>query len=304
MKLINPSVELIQETNPYKQIERIGRTCYKSEDKITDTSCYAFVRSLVASKHFAMLEHARATFRISNAARWEYELRNIPGLYVYYKLPANAHPMYVNVSLSHIYNPKWGQCAELFAVFKHLLETYIPENGGDGNFSRRSCTLNDEIEYIPPLLSLPYPDMYQMFTFHSIKFICDRGVSHELVRHRCAVAQESTRYCNYTKDKFGKEITYVYPSGYDDWMPTAKRLFVKTLRDSEATYKEMIELNMTPQQARAVLPNALKTECILTMNEEQWKHFFDLRSRGTTGAPHPDMKIVADMAQQLLRVRL
>ena len=122
-----------------------------------------------------------------------------------------------------------------------------------------------------------------------------------MVRHRCAVAQESTRYCNYTKDNFGGgDISFGPPANYEDWDIGTKVTIEHHLQNSESLYNHMIEKEYAPQQARAILPNALKTEVILTMNLDQWKHFFDLRYKGTTGAPHPDMKVVAEKAYELL----
>ena len=116
------------------------------------------------------------------------------------------------------------------------------------------------------------------FKYRTIKFTCDRGVSHELVRHRCAVAQSSTRYCNYSKDKFGSEITFVEPSDYEFWSDEDKQHFEKFLKCCEDEYMYMVkERAFTPQQARAVLPNALKTELVMTGFVSQWKHFFELR---------------------------
>ena len=135
------------------------------------------------------------------------------------------------------------------------------------------------------------------FSFH---FICDRGVTHEIVRHRPAsYAQESTRYCNYTKDKFGGEITFIKPAHWDELPAHIKLRYTHVFDICEDEYSRLISYGQTPQQARAVLPNALKTEIIMTTNAGEYEHFFDLRSRAVTGAPHPDMKVVADMALAL-----
>lgn len=128
----------------------------------------------------------------------------------------------------------------------------------------------------------------------TVKFICDRGVSHEIVRHRLAAyCQESTRYCNYSKDGFGNEITVIepcylnkeeYPIMYDKW--------VSACLDSETYYFELLSLGATPQEARAVLPNSLKTEVVMTANIREWRHFFKLRC---SKAAHPQMREVAIM---------
>lgn len=124
----------------------------------------------------------------------------------------------------------------------------------------------------------------------TVKFICDRGVSHELVRHRLAsYCQESTRYCNYSKDGFGREITVIKPiflvegtPGWDIWRDAC--------RCAEDAYFDMLTFGCTPQEARSVLPNSLKTEVVMTANLREWRHFFKLR---TAPAAHPQMRELA-----------
>lgn len=132
----------------------------------------------------------------------------------------------------------------------------------------------------------------------TLKFICDRGVSHEIVRHRLAsYCQESTRYCNYVKDDFGSEITVIKPlflvektPGYEIWQATCKV--------AEGSYFAMLEFGCSPQEARAVLPNSLKTEVVMTANLREWRHFFRLRC---SKAAHPQMREVATQALTLMQ---
>lgn len=288
MKMIDPSVTLIKESNPFKKIERVGRTCYKSEDKITEDSAKKFYEGLVKRHHTAMVEHTTFVFSV------------------------DAETYY------HLYG------------YKFLNYTY---NGSEDRFliSGNLRALNESGEYVllkalhdldPDLVYAPHPVYFEegydimvvdineiknlsveefmahaYFTFH---FICDRGVTHEIVRHRVAsYAQESTRYCNYTKDKFGGELSFVKSADWDDMSDEIKLNYIRVFEISENTYSKLISSGETPQQARAVLPNALKTELIMTANAKEFEHFFNLRSRGTTGAPHPDMKVVADKALAL-----
>ena len=126
--------------------------------------------------------------------------------------------------------------------------------------------------------------------FVTVRVICDRGVSHEIVRHRLAAyTQESTRYCNYTKGKFGRELTVIEPCFWtqDD---EKYQVWKRTIEQIEAGYNKLIELGATPQEARTVLPNSLKTEIVMTMNLREWRHFFTLR---TSKAAHPQMREVA-----------
>lgn len=301
MVLIHSDANLILEPNPYKKIELVGRTCYKSEDKITDDSCYKFVAGLVKRQHFAMLEHARFTFAITNITPfWRY-LVNLPGVAFldYIKLyDSSTHYVdaaLINVSMSHIYNPKWVDLENLFSTCRKIVETRYKE-GDTSNPWMKTPIFAAEVKLIEEKVE------YDNFNFLTIKFTCDRGVSHELVRHRCSVAQESTRYCNYAKDQFGNQVTFIEPANYSDWDDASKKIYEDCLKICEASYLDLINIGeKTPQQARAVLPNSTKTDCILTMSIEQWNHFFALRSYGTTGAPHPDMKVVADIALQKAR---
>lgn len=123
----------------------------------------------------------------------------------------------------------------------------------------------------------------------TVKFVCDRGVSHELVRHRVAsFAQESTRYCNYAKDDFGGEITFILPFFLNYGTPGFK-VWKEQMKSAEKAYFDMLDIGHTPQEARSVLPNSLKTEVNMTCNLREWRWFFKLRAAGVTGVPHPQM---------------
>ena len=124
----------------------------------------------------------------------------------------------------------------------------------------------------------------------SVRFICDRGVSHEIVRHRLAsYTQESTRYCNYTKGKFGSEITVIEPCFWsqDD---EKYKVWKQAIEQIESAYNKLVELGATTQEARSILPNSLKTEIVVTMNLREWRHFFTMR---TSAAAHPQMREVS-----------
>ena len=186
MKIINASTEILTPItgNELQRIEYAGRTCYKSEDKITDDSAKKFVENLIKRGHEAMLEHSSL----------------------------------------------------------------------------------------------------------SVKFICDRGVSHELVRHRLAsFAQESTRYCNYSQDKFGKELTFIKPKFFEEGTDSYK-YWENAMADAENYYFSMLDFGCTPQEARSVLPNSIKTEIVMTANYREWRHFFWLRAARKTGPAHPQME--------------
>lgn len=135
----------------------------------------------------------------------------------------------------------------------------------------------------------------------SVRIICDRGVSHEIVRHRIAsYSQESTRYCNYSKEKFGKELTLIKPVFWNE-ESEEYQLWFKTMKIIEETYNKFMEMGIEPQQARSILPNSLKTEIIVTMNLREWKHFFILR---TAPNAHPQMREVACPILQEFKKRI
>jgi len=191
MKVIKPSFFIetsINGSEVLKHIERVGRTCYKSEDKISNQSAEIFVKNIIKNGHEAVIEHYSITIRV----------------------------------------------------------------------------------------------------------ICDRGVTHEIVRHRLAsYSQESTRYCNYSKDKFTNQITFIEPYFWDINTEDGKgkyQIWKDVMEFSEKKYLELIEAGASPQEARSVLPNSLKTELVMTMNLREWRHFFKLRT-GT--AAHPQVREIA-----------
>ena len=260
MKLINSKVEILEPTgytidDIYKQIEIAGRTCYKSEDKITPTSAKEFVDRMIKSGHGAMLEHGTVYLDVPNSA----------GNY-------NLVPFFASNPYSKV-------------VIKPLddrVHNYITTNF-------RVIVENFAEEYIPDVLQY----ICEPTEFHekriSVRWTCDRGVSHEFVRHRVfSFAQESTRYCNYNKDKFGHEITYIQPCW--EMQKDEEELFLLQLEQAQNAYNALISSGWRPQQARAILPNALKTELVMTGFESDWKHFFELRC---DAAAHPDARKLA-----------
>lgn len=141
----------------------------------------------------------------------------------------------------------------------------------------------------------------------SVRMVCDRGVTHELVRHRIAsYSQESTRYCNYSGDKFGGEIKVIdLATGFKYDLNNPKDLakyeeWMAAMEDAERHYMRMLELGATPQEARSVLPTSTKTEIVVTMNVREWRHFLEMRWVGVSGTPHPQMQEIAEKVYDLL----
>lgn len=308
MRLINPSVELyLQEDYTlegiYKQIERCARVSYKSEDKITENSSKEFVDRLIKSKHLSPLEHGTVYLHI-----------------IVYPTDTEYYEDIVNFYYGNPYSVVAPNTINGAFMREYYITTnyrVIIENH-----------LEDDLQY------LCTPAEYHERRI-SLKFITDIGVTRECNRHRAfSVTEMSTRYCNYSKDKFGNEITYIIPSWLDipegeaywlygrgyrigvsnkDLFGTSVNLhnfedaiqfdrWLSSLDDAERRYLDLIEEGRwTPQQAREVLPLATKTEVVYTGFSSDWKHFFDLRLRGTTGAPHPNCKQVAQMAWDKLK---
>ena len=135
----------------------------------------------------------------------------------------------------------------------------------------------------------------------TVKVVCDRGVTHEIVRHRLAsYSQESTRYCNYANDKFGAELTFIKPIFWDeDSVPFHE--WVAMMEDIEEIYLRLIAYGVKPEEARSILPNSLKTEIVITMNLREWRHFFKMR---LSKRAHPQMREVANLIWETLKERV
>lgn len=276
MKLINPDVTILPQSKGlegvYKQIEIAGRTCYKSEDKITEDSCEEFVRRMINNGHTAMLEHGTVYLECPPAVYNKYTKNKYSSCTVY---STGQQPIqFINKSIGYIAK------SQIYYVTTNL--RVLVEN-----------EWLDDLKYV----CAPTSHHEKRIT---VRFTCDRGVSHELVRHRVfSFAQESSRYCNYSKGKFGGEITYITPSWWDNANDSVKSLFLDSLSTAEDCYLEMLDNGCKAQEARQVLPNALKTEVVMTGFESDWKHFFDLRCAPSA---HPDMQVLAKKLQSLMKI--
>lgn len=304
MKLIKPSFKIWNQPagleGVYKQIEKVGRVCYKSEDKMTEDSAKPFVERMTKSGHGAMLEHGTVYLKVTNKGLSldNYDKNQVENKYIsnpYSKVIFGKYPKY------NSYEEKLEATQEVYITTNYRV---LVENGW-----------LDDLQYI-----------CEPTEFHekrvTVKFICDRGVSHEFVRHRVmSFAQESTRYCNYSKDKFGNELTFIIPNWLDIpegnyeipafWDKETCKLMSKYAGDentyasiqtflsgiglSEQQYLSLIEDGWKPQQARAILPNALKTELVVTGFVSDWKHFLFLR---TPMNAHPQARELAIPLQE------
>jgi len=163
--------------------------------------------------------------------------------------------------------------------------------------SEENITKTSHVKLIQKLIEMGHHAMLEHASA-SIKFICDRGVTHELVRHRlCSYAQESTRYCNYGKDKFGAEISIIKPPGLNGEHQYA--CWVEACKCAEKNYLHLLASGCPPQIARSVLPTCLKTEIVCTANLREWRHIFSLR---LSAKAHPQIKEIMQIALDLLKV--
>ena len=251
MKLIKPSFEILEQAPGIqgikKQIERAGRTCYKSEDKITDTSYEEFVNRMVNSGHGAMLEHGT----------------------VYLYLPVDDNN------------------------FSELVEKYTKNKYTRVN-QKQFITTNYRVlvenGWLDDLQYQCEPTEYHEKRV-TVKFILPISISREFIRHRTAsFAEQSTRYCNYSKSKFGEELTFITPYWYDNVDSYTKNEFDRGLQYAEGYYMFMVDKGMKSQEAREILPLCTKTELVMTAFISDWEHFFKLRCHSTA---HPDARALA-----------
>lgn len=207
-------------------------------------------------------------------------------------------------------------------VFNNMLEA-IELAGRTCYKSEPTGSYRNTKKFVEKIIKNGHESVLEHQSF-SVRFICDRGVSHEIVRHRIAsYSQESTRYCNYASNKFGREITVIQPCWFEtDWSDMAieneseeqskKRcegytpefIWYRAMKDAEIAYFGLLEKGWSPQQARSVLPNSLKTEIVVTMNLREWRHFFKLRC---SSSAHPQMReltmpLLAEMKERLFVV--
>ena len=281
MKLIKANFNIMEQSpgidGVYKIIEQAGRICYKSEDKITEDSAKAFVDRMIKSGHGAVLEHGTVYLKLPT------------GLQLSDKYKKNKYSI---ITLTPGIDPYWAVTTN----YRVLVEN----------------NWLDDLQYICE------PTEYHEKRI-TVKWTCDRGILAEFTRHRTfSFAAESTRYCNYSKNKFGNGLTFIIPSWIDDipdntvlngleetfnfvWSGLTKqevklkvseytKTFLYTAINSELGYLNLIENRYKPQQARQVLPNALKTELVMTGFLSDWIHFFELRCALSA---HPDAQKLA-----------
>ena len=280
MRLIKPSFEILDQQcgleGIYKQIEIAGRTCYKSEDKITDDSAKEFVDRMIKSGHGAMLEHGT----------------------VYLAIPISEWRCTDDYRDSYISNP-----------YSNVNDSLVDWENNEGTvYITTNFRVLVENGWLDDLQYICEPTEYHEKRI-TVKFITDQGILREFTRHRVfSFAVESTRYCNYSKNRFSHEITFIQPNwisdkdienyhmdfGYftdqDTNHITAVNRFMSALKNAEYFYMELIKLGWKPQQARNILPLATKCDMVMTGFVSDWEHFFELRDAASA---HPQAQELA-----------
>lgn len=262
IEIVKPKVEYLEQTDLLKQIEVGGRTCYKSEAKITSTSAEKFVKMLCGNGHTSATEHGTVYFTITD--------NEVEGYWW------------------DIRYSKFSHCN-----FDENSNVYITTNF---RVVLEACYNDYEkaIEFIYANAVKPTANHEKRYTF---RITCDRGVTHELVRHRrMSFSQESSRYVRYNKAGY----QFVEPAWWNENPQSDLRhaIFTNACQNAADAYGELIKMGQTPQQARAVLPNALKAEIVVTATSSQWDDFLKLR---TAKDAHPDMQIIANMIGEKLK---
>lgn len=272
MKYIDTSYKIIEQQpgiqGMYKQIELAGRTCYKSENNITEDSAEKFVKMMIKSGHLAMLEHGTCylQFKKSNNAEEDY-YNNDP------------YDVRLNLSLSPYtrYGIDYNNTGySYYTTNLRVIVELLPDDWEDF-LKKHWC---EPTEYHEKRVT--------------VKFNCDRFTGESFLRHRVfSFARESTRYCNYSKDKFNNEITFIEPF-WSKNDKAAHEQMTSALKYAETYYFFLLNEGWKPEQARVVLPCAILSPLVMTGFVSDWKHFFDLRAKGTTGKPHPQAKELAE----------
>lgn len=319
--IVKAGFELIKQNgvkDALKHIEKIGRVCYKSEDKISEGTDKKFFNMIKGNKHTAMFEHANVVFAVveklyDKIIDYRDERGNTFFKCTKHLVPGESVPRcLVSANIRTINNAGFHELLNaLYDTEPQLVydEDFKPF---DGLIEELYCVVIDDLYSLKNLSD----EEMAMHTYASIKFTCDRGVTHELVRHRpVSFAQESTRYCNYSKDKFGNSIAVIdiqkgvelnlkVQSMLKDGLITQDQIqdFVeeweRAVEDAEKHYFNLLNIINAPELARSVLPTSTKAEIIMTCNIAEWEWIAGLR---TDKPAHPQMREVMIPAIEVLK---
>lgn len=336
MKVIKQNAQLLDTSNmtPYQVIERVGRTCYKSENNITEDSAAGFVSRLYRDGHHAMLEFGWVYVKIDpNIDDGIEEAKEIERIL---SMVAHCATQYIHFGMGHI----TGSLRAFHDWFHEMIDTYYDSAQSEacippefislmqmfideypeifGTLGQRINGNKAFFEDLPEKCPFkfvtkevflkgtewnyvrhPFDIIYMLP--HIVMFTTDRGVTHELCRHRpCSFAMESTRYCNYGKEKFGGELTVIEPCfanvGDIGSIRARNLIWELGMEEAERNYLRLLQFGATPEQARDALPHAVKADLWMCATEDEWQHILDLRYHENTGKAHPKMKALMEIA--------
>ncbi len=294
MKIVPASFEILDNLDQESlavRIEYCGRVCYKSEDKITRDSAIPFAARMAHHGHNSVLEMGVTTIRVfsKNVAKITNLFFCQPKYLFIDQLDTNTLLISGSVRAFRemlIFHPQdeitLAICALLADQHPYFFENILPENGfqADNEIKVEKVNLAD-VDDLEPTLKAKHRHI-------AVKFIVNRAVTHEIVRHRpCSFLQESQRYCRYSENKFGGEVTFIEPMFFQQ-NSQEYQLWHEAMNQTEKIYLELLQTS-TPQAARTVLPNSCKTELIVYANLTEWGHIFKLR---TQKAAEPSMREV------------
>lgn len=296
MKIVPPSYEVLDHLDRQSlavRIELCGRICYKSEDRIDQDSAIPFVAKMAEHGHNSVLEMGVVTLEMTCT-----DEEQVTEFFLlrprYLHIDREANRLLITGSIRSfrellLFHPEnavvLSACAFLNERHSYFFKGVLPEGGlqpaaSDSFIKVRKVEL-DEVDQLPP-------DSLASHRYIAVKFIVNRAVTHEIVRHRpCSFLQESQRYCRYSEDKFGSEVSFIKPMFFLEGSPEYA-LWEKAVHETEQLYLKLLETS-TPQAARTVLPNSCKTELIVYANLKEWRHIFSMR---TTKAAEPSMREV------------
>lgn len=292
MKIIEQSHKFIRELDPLKLVEAAGRTCYKSEDKITENSAGRFVKMITKAGHYSVLEHANICFEIQCSFSWDFITRYPKNKYLNWDMSSGRKLVSGNLRA-------WLEFAQytdgtspygISDILNHLYQRFpevFPESINNHLCGPALVVTEDQMTQEEKLIHAT----------RTCRFITNRGVTHEMVRHRpWAYSQESTRYVKYDGNmefilpvwcNEGLLSSWSFDDLPNEYTSIREHVFLKSALQAEQNYQELISFGWRPEQARGVLPNDLKTEIVCTAPLSEWKHMLDLR----TGNPaHPQIR--------------
>ncbi len=303
MIIVEPSFELqddLDNASLAVRLEACGRICYKSEDKISKDSAVPFVKRLASYGHNSVLEMAVVTLQVTCT---DQDLLDFLAIQPKFLTIDRLDEGFLVTASVRAFRELYQQASDLKVVHAMVAvlaerEPYLyegifdPDTAGpvDADVQVKKIGLKD-VEKLAD-------DLLMRHRYVGVKFIVNRAVTHELVRHRvCSFLQESQRYCNYNKEKFDGQVTFIKPLFFEE-DSEKYQLWKTAMEDAEKKYLKLLE-SASPQASRTVLPNSCKTEIIMYCNLQEWQHIISLRT--SKGADPSMREIMIPFAEELKR---